>query len=356
MSDRPRSDLPTPSLSGGLCQRDHRAFSLAARIPLELLDIIASYLADCVRTGPLWSNPVLARTENSNGIKDLYQPLRSCSFVCRHWANICRYGLFSQAALVFASSEDWEEFVADASSSCPSLVPIYKLIPEIRFIQRYQSPKPAFCHRIRDVPRGMLDGIYLRLDLRGPVPREFPPGMLSTPHWSTPPTLTTPHSLLHPFYTIIVTNVHMPSLSHVLKFIRYVAYTSSVYDPHSKVVNKGSYGPEHGNEGDGLHLYKLTWDSGKRQHYPFHFRSPYLSQLRPYDPQAFADFFCDAHECTSNIRLCTYAAIAHPHCWMHWLPMAEQEWILALMESFEDSFVGITCKACWLEMPKALGK
>ncbi|KAI0789076.1 hypothetical protein BC629DRAFT_1514314 [Irpex lacteus] len=41
---------------------------------------------------------------------------------------------------------------------------------------------------------------------------------------------------------------------------------------------------------------------------------------------------------------------------MHWLPMAEQQWILALTESFEDYFVDITCEGCLVEMPKAFGK
>lgn len=156
---------------------------------------------------------------------------------------------------------------------------------------------------MRDVPRGMLDHVHFALDLKGPASHTSFPGMISTPHWSIPPNITAPYSMLRPFHIINVTDVHMPSLLHMLKFVRHLAYTSSVFDSGSK-INRKAHDPANGYLGDGLYLDKLKWDSGERRHYPFHFRSPNLCR-RLYDPQAFANFYCDAQGCTSDICLCT---------------------------------------------------
>lgn len=318
-----------PSISDSSRRREERGYWLAAKIPPEILDNIVGHVPDCIEHQPEDSGSyVLQRRQPSSDIQDRLQPLRSCSLVCRRWANICRHGMFSMARLIFQTPEELDEFLAYSFNGCRGLVPIYKLIRWIGVEQRYDA-KRSFCHRLNALPQDTASKIYQRLDLRGPVPDGLHSSMLSTPHWSLPPSITMPYSLSRVYGEINAIDIHMPSFSHVIRFISHFAYTKSwEIFPGTQMSIINSVRPR-------VTFHSLTWDNDRD--YPPHFRKPVLYR-RPYNsrsPVALSDSISVAR-CTNNIRLCLHALIARPTCCMHWMPDVERQWAFSFLTSLKD--------------------
>ncbi len=320
-------------------RRDDRARRLAAVIPPEILDLIVGYVADCVGMKPWGLKFALIRRRNSNNITDSYQPLRSCSLVCCRWANLCRSKMFMDAILNIGSAEDCEEFVAYATHGCPSLVPIYKLISSIRLnqLQHADSDACSFGHTLWRLPKDGLERISLEL-----IVVCLPSGF-STPHWSIPPTVVTPYSLMSYYDLAYVEDVHMSSFPRMMTFVRHFIYTGiRTYSRHPSGRKLRTLPQK-----EAIHFAKLTWDNNQRD-YPPPFRVP-TRFGHPYRPFTAASYHSSilVVECTNNTSLCMHIAIARSTCCMHWLPDYERRWIFSLMTSLEvPGVVNGACEWC----------
>ncbi|KAI0808909.1 hypothetical protein BC629DRAFT_1480231 [Irpex lacteus] len=276
-----------------------RVNALSARIPPELFDNILFHVNhQCIpRRGEVRPNEMrLVRRQYTESILDTSYPIKTCSLVCRRWANQCRGHLFSKAILIASSHEDVEQLITYATRGCPSLVPIHILIGEFWVAQRYDAPY-SFCHRLHSFMQYKMTDVSLRLKVRllGPVPDGCPLKMLNTPHWSIPPGYPTPPSLLCHYSKIEVTDVHLVSFSHVVSLVRTFHSQQSVSHPN------GTATP--------------------------------ITLRRPYSPE---DVVIEATACRDNLRLCMYAATVRPSFIMHWMQDDEPQWIFSLMTSLEE--------------------
>lgn len=268
-------------------------FSHGGRIPPELLDIIlfhviensTSYNFPRGRTSKL----LRLRPSRPSGwaeVDTTMTPLQVCSLVCQHWAIRCRRALFSGATLIIGSSEDMEVFKQYITKGCTSarLQPIHKLIGAIYVVQGYSSTQ-SFCHRLHSlipvVDKSLLEDLFLV----GSVPDHFPRSQLSTPHWSIPPSIVTPPSLL-PFRCITILDVHLPSLRHVSRYIRHLSCAAYTRFEH------------------------LTWDLGTTIEHA----TPHPYGTRRHGPYHVS---ISARGCTDNIHLCLYTALIRPDCPLH---------------------------------------
>ncbi|KAI0742173.1 hypothetical protein BC629DRAFT_1445623 [Irpex lacteus] len=313
--------------------KNARAPILAATIPSELLDRIAGYVSSCTKP----------HCNCAGGNKKGYfyhrswAPLRSGSLVCRRWANICRSNMFKgleQIGLYYP--QDCEKFIAYALHGCPSLVPIYKHISIIRVSPQSQAA-PSFFHRLCVLPNNILEHIRIQFYLSGLVACG-----LTTLHWSIPPTVVAPYSLMSCYDSTFVEFVHMPSFSHMVTFIRHFAYTAT-----------GAYARNPNNHDlqrlpAAIMFLRLTWDNNQRD-YPPQFRHPalYRRSYHPWTAVTPRDYqsTISVTGCTSNTRLCMHTMISRPTCCMHWLPNHERRWIFSLMTEVH-SLLNDECDDC----------
>ncbi len=112
-------------------------------IPAELFHVIVSYV------GELCNERVSAfrsmrRMDAGDSAKDRHHPIKMCSLVCRHWANICRRLIFSGATLTLTSPDDTEILRKYAIHGCYKLLPILQLIESIVVEQTYGAYR-SFC-------------------------------------------------------------------------------------------------------------------------------------------------------------------------------------------------------------------
>ncbi|KAI0083303.1 hypothetical protein BDY19DRAFT_910691 [Irpex rosettiformis] len=171
------------------------------------------------------------------------------SLVCLRWASLCREALFHDKQITIRSSEEVQTFTKYATQGCPSLVPIHTLIKSICVEQRYDM-RHSFCDRVYHMLKARFGVRLHSLTLAGPVPEGFPSCKLDTPHWSLPPSVPTPPSLLS-YDEITVERVHLPSFRHVVKYVRHFAQAGNI-------------------EFEGL-----TWDAdGQEPQLPFSRRNP----------------------------------------------------------------------------------
>ncbi|KAI0083172.1 hypothetical protein BDY19DRAFT_746559 [Irpex rosettiformis] len=172
----------------------------STRIPPELFDDILFYLFLDLDSNRVTVNKRLSR-----------RVIMVCSLVCCHWANLCRKALFRNKHFTIRSSEEAQTLVKYATQGSPSLVPIPTLIESISVRQGYNM-RHSFCDRVYML-KARFDVRLSLLTLAGPVPDGFPPCKLDTPHWSLPPSVSTPPSLLS-YDEIHVEKVHLPSFRH----------------------------------------------------------------------------------------------------------------------------------------------
>ena len=202
-----------------------------ASIPVELLDHILFFVGLSYLN--IGKSSMLLIVDNRS---ELLKSLKTCTLVCRHWANQCRPYLFGGKSLEVRSYMSIESMIQYALHGSPFLVPIHTLISGIHVIQTYNEA-PSFLHLAFSFK--LIAGKQLelfQLHLEGPVPTSFPPCKLDTPHWSLPTSVSTPPSLF-PYTSIKLSRIHLPSFTHVAKYIY-----------HFKLA---SY----------IHFYELTWDN-----------------------------------------------------------------------------------------------
>lgn len=303
--------------------KNARALILAATIPSELLDRIAGYVSSCTKP----------HCNCAGGNKKGYfyhrswAPLRSGSLVCRRWANMCRSNMLKgleQIGLYYP--QDCEKFIAYALHGCPSLVPIHKHISIIRVSPKSHAA-PSFFHRLCVLPNDILEHIRIQFYLSGLLACG-----LTTLHWSIPPTVVAPYSLMSCYDSTYVECVHMPSFLHMVTFIRHFAYTAT--GAYARNPNNQNLWRLTGRNDTAIMFLKLAWDNNQ-QDYPPQFRVPALYG-RSYHPWTAitprsSQSTISAMGCTSNTRLCMHAIISRPTCCMHWLPDDERRWIFSLM-------------------------
>ncbi|KAI0082934.1 hypothetical protein BDY19DRAFT_999056 [Irpex rosettiformis] len=263
----------------------------STRIPPELFDNILFYL--CLGYDP-----------QSNGEESSRIHITASSLVCRYWANLCRRALFRNKELKICSFEEAQTLIKYARQGCPLLVPVHRLIKSISVEQSYDEGK-SFCDHIYTLKTGL--GI---LKLTGPVPHGFPPCKLDTPHWTLPPSVATPPSLLS-YEEIRVENVRLPSFKHVSKYVGHFVRSPDIY------------------------FRNLTWDADGQEP-PLRFRTGGSRKVKD------NDFFVHAEGCTDNFSLCSLVATLHPR-WrslMHTLPDDESQWITMTIRQTRDMMAG----------------
>ncbi|KAI0083013.1 hypothetical protein BDY19DRAFT_121250 [Irpex rosettiformis] len=229
-----------------------------------------------------------------------------CSLVCRRWANLCREALFRNKRFTIRSFEEAQTLVKYATQGSPSLVPIPTLIESISVEQGFNM-RHSFCDRVYTLKSRF--GVRLSsLTLTGPVPEGFPPCKLDTPHWSLPPSVPTPPSLLS-YDEIHVQNIHLPSFRHVVKYVKHFAQARSIS------------------------ISGLTWDAdGQEPQLPFSRRNPRKVKNKDLEVYAFAD------DCTDNFLLCLVVAALRPH-WqslMCMVPDNESQWVTIMIRGLRE--------------------
>ncbi|KAI0090065.1 hypothetical protein BDY19DRAFT_938224 [Irpex rosettiformis] len=273
----------------------HESWSPAStRLPCKLFDNILFYL---------WIDYNLSRLRGD----PVHRQVMRCSLVCLHWANWWRRWLFKGIDLEIRSFEEAQTLVKYAAQGlgCPALIPVHKLIRSIRVKQNYDGRR-SFCDRVYMLKATL--GVRLStLTLNGPVPDGFPLCKLDTPHWTLPPSVPTPPSLLS-YEEITVKDIHFPSLRHVKKYVKHFAQADSVYF-------------------DGI-----TWDAGGRE-FSLDFHRRGARKIKN------SSLTVVAVGCTNNISLCLLAATAHS-CWqflMYTLPDNESQWMATIVRWLRES-------------------
>ena len=237
--------------------------------------------------------------------------LKTCSLVCRHWANRCRQRMFLNTTIKIRSPEAADLFIRYATHGCPALAPIHKMIRGIVVEQRYGVSRP-FCHRfyIFNTPNTPTRQFLRKLELTGPIPPGFPSNTRDTPHWSLPCSIAIPPSLL-PFKEITVRKLHLPSYTHVAKYVRHLTCAGDVYF-------------------DGL-----TWDPDVdvgRQDLPAYIRRSNSPKFK-----GGASFFY-ASDCTDNFRVCFEIASKHQRSPMRNLGDDQCRFMILILRWLYDSF------------------
>lgn len=304
-----------------------RVRSLGARIPQELFDYILRHVKPDVPTYRTMNKTERSLSPELDPISN--EGLRSYTQVCRHWANKCRRYIFTGAVLVISSPEDMDEFIQYAFHGCPLLIPLHKIVDGVHILQSYSDTR-SFCHRL---PLLKLINVPIRmLELRAPPSSGLaPPILLKTPHWSIPPAVATPSSLLGSCGAITVKGLHMLSFSHVVQLVRHFSSVSmKPWDP--KGIGRNDYV----HVGGSIQYAGLTWENHCIHDSPV-YRRPVLCR-RPYIPNCVN---IEAQLCTDNVRLCFYTAVARPTFAMHWMEEDERRWIFSLVMSFNQLVTGM---------------
>ena len=216
--------------------------------------------------------------------------------------------MFSGATVQISSPEHAEAFIKYTTRGCITLVPVHKLIAGVHVKQGYNAPR-SFCHRfhvlqhlLRDTNRSKFQ---LTLELYGPIPLRSSRQGVHTPHWSLPPPMVTPPSLL-PYRDIAVREIHLPSFSHVAKHIRNFAYArKTTFDT-------------------------LTWNDGASN-------SPIRFHQERFQNGTGVNSVCKASRCTNNLRVCLQATSTLTCSLMHTLRTDEREVLMVLVRWFYDS-------------------
>lgn len=282
-----------------------------ARIPLELFDSILYYVGShCWRKA---SKGLIWRPSLDN-IDDSLHTLKMCSLVCHRWADLCRQHIFCDATLIVSSHASVEALVAFRTSSEFAVRPVLGLIRAIEVRQTYNTSRLSFCHLLSH-PR-VVEKLY-RLHLTGPIPGEFPRFFRrDSPHWSVPPIIVTPPSLMKYKY-IFVDNIHLPTFSHVAKYVKHLAHAG------------------------GLRFNTLTWDrdAGPESSYAgLLFRAP-RSRRRSQQDKTYLHI--QAIGCTNKFYLCFAAAMTHPSFLLCALSIEDYQqmylWAMSQEWGFEQS-------------------
>lgn len=275
---RYKVDFRFPS-SRSLFRRDSIS-GPGATIPQELFDSILHH------AGSDWRNKTRKRLTwqpSLGSIEDSLHTLKMCSLVCRHWANLCRRHIFSGATLVVSSHGAVETLLAYGTSPQYSILPLQELVKAIDVKQAYCISRLSFCHLLSH-PR--FTSKLCRLHIVGPIPWDFPRFFRrDSPHWSLPPTIITPPSLLKYQY-IHVTDVHLPTFAHATKYVGHFAHAGE------------------------QRFDKWTWDmDGPEETLSSHF--PRL-RARSAAQRDRSYLHIRASNCKNNVGLCFAAAMTHP--------------------------------------------
>ena len=309
VESRPPSTIPSLKIK-------HGSSTTGADLPPELFDNILLFFdhyshhhvihrldgcAHMCSTGAVY----LKRSKHSHPIEDIFDNLRQCSLVSLYWANRCRRYIFSQATLEISSREDAHVFTTYVTQGCPSLIPIHKLISGILVKQTYHHTSLSFCHAFHLWPY-MKDNLkYSSLDLIGPIPDQFSRFFLDSPHWGFPSSVV--DSALRLFYTVRMIHIHLPSFSHVTRYLR------------------------HFKHAERLELVDLTWDEDRLVTPP---RFPKTNEQTSQQNGALSVY---ADRCTDNFRICLQVATSHPKSILRKLSSEVCQQVISLMILYEES-------------------
>ncbi|KAI0768940.1 hypothetical protein BC629DRAFT_1535647, partial [Irpex lacteus] len=198
-----------------------------ANIPPELFDNIVSFVGGNYYTESrrlIWRTP--SRSHGQSRTDEL-RTLKMCSLVCLRWANFCRERIFLDTTLVISSYEAAEILLAYVARGSASLYPVHRLIRGIEVRQAYDSSRPSFCHLLS---HPYITNKHIALYLTGgpvAIPYEHRRVLRhDSPHWNIPPSIVTSPSLLR-FEIIHISDMHLPSFIHVLKYVRHFTHAKT---------------------------------------------------------------------------------------------------------------------------------
>lgn len=266
---------------------------LAGRIPPELFENILFYVN--VNRDSQTHHKNLERKSGTPSPKDILTDLKQCSLVCLFWANRCREHMFSHRTLRIQSYEDAEIFRRYVIGGCQRLTPVHQLIGEIRISQGYQTGM-SFLHLLcLSVIRDKLGGLFIE----GPVPGGFNPAKLDTPHWGIPTSILVPGKSLP--NKVYITNVHLPSFYHVIKYFRHFSCAAYMYSN------------------------AITWDGPTPPLLP-RASSAVARRCRPRSVRIRVRGIC-----TDSIHLSATALMLTPNCPLHRLSDEERMWMIRFL-------------------------
>jgi hypothetical protein len=230
--------------------------------------------------------------------------LKSCSLVCGYWANQCRKYMFHKATATFRSLQDVEVFRLYTTQGSERLIPICKLISALEVHQSYSSS------------RSYADLVYtpatkkklMLLKIQGPVPANFPPAKLDSPHWGLmnsgiiPPQATS-------YKRLSIHDVTYPSFSHLLRYLKHFGDTEE------------------------FDFFKLDW-GGKA--------SESIAQFEKPRSRARDRIMITVRGCTDNFAICEQTAMMYSDSALRIIPDRDQRWAMQITRNLFEFYSKIS--------------
>ncbi|KAI0085014.1 hypothetical protein BDY19DRAFT_967599 [Irpex rosettiformis] len=228
--------------------------------------------------------------------------LKSCSLVSLYWANQCRKYMFMDKKLNILDFGAAQAFRYYAIQGSERLVPIYKLIGLISVTQNYGKDTST---------KSFLDLVYIPkiaqklrfLDIHGPVPPNFPPCKMDTPHWSLS-NLTCISPAATGYFAVSLVSIEFPSFNHVIKYLKH--FRASV----------------------GIHISSITWNDKAA-----------ISLPRPLPTKENRSRInAEARTCTDSFHVALHAATVYADSPIHAVIDRDQQWALLVLATLRDYY------------------
>ncbi|KAI0085016.1 hypothetical protein BDY19DRAFT_967610 [Irpex rosettiformis] len=228
--------------------------------------------------------------------------LKNCSLVSLYWANQCRKYMFTNRKLDILDYGAAQAFRYYAIQGSRNLVPIYELVKLISVTQNYGKDTSA---------KSFLDLVYIPkiarklrwLDIYGPVPPNFPPCKMDTPHWSLS-NLTCISPAVTGYITVALVNIEFPSFNHVIKYLK------------------------HFRASEGILISSITWNDKAAISLP---RPLPTKENRPY-------IYVEARACTDSFQIGLHAATVYSDSPIHAVIDRDQQWALLVLASLRSYY------------------
>ncbi|KAI0085028.1 hypothetical protein BDY19DRAFT_1059820 [Irpex rosettiformis] len=228
--------------------------------------------------------------------------LKSCSLVSLHWANQCRRYMFTNKKLDFLDYGAAQAFRYYAIQGSKNLVPIYELVELISVTQNYGNDAST---------KSFLDLVYIPqiaqklrwLDIHGPVPPNFPPCKMDTPHWGLS-NLTCISPVVTGYITVSLIEIEFPSFNYVIKYLKHFRASREI------------------------RISSITWNDKV---------AIYLPRPLP-TKENRSHIYVEARTCTDSFHVGLYAATLYSDSPIHAVIDRDQQWALFVLASLRNYY------------------
>jgi hypothetical protein len=229
--------------------------------------------------------------------------LKSCSLVCRYWANQCRRYMFLNSTLHLRSLQKAEQFRNFTINGSKNLDSLCSFISAVAVYQSYASPKSFADLAYMPETREKL----WKMQLQGPLPSNAPTESLSAPHWGAlnsrrlPPFVTS-------YRRFILKDVDYPSFSHLARCLKYFKNTTQFI------------------------FMNLTW-SKKSIESMIQFDKP--------TNHSRESMTITAEGCTNDLLVCMQTAMMYPNFALRTVPDHDQRWVTQMMRNIYEIYCAV---------------